>query len=85
MPASSGSTVVTTDSKNFVRQRDGESAAAPAQHPLYRIHWRTEINWRAAHIEFVGHLDLPSLTPETACENFADKFPDREIIRLVAL
>lgn len=61
------------------------SPLIPQLHASYRIHWRTEINWRAAHIEFVGHLDLPSLTPETACETFADKFPDREIIRLVAL
>lgn len=62
------------------------SPAPPAPpHPLYRLHWRTEVIWRAAHIEFIGHIDLHSLTPEAACETFADKFPDREIIRLSAL
>lgn len=60
----------------------------PISEPLhldYRIHWRTEFKWRNARLPLLGECPVTALTPESACEAFAEKFPGRDILQIVAV
>lgn len=54
-------------------------------HTAYRIHWRTDLRWRSANLDFFGHIDYTAaLTPEAALDKFAADFPARAPVRIEA-
>ena len=53
--------------------------------PAYKIAWRCEILFAGERVEFVGATTSHELTPERALHVFRESFPDRSIVRLVAV